>query len=399
MPGMSDNEFPREIAVSVRRMAGHFPAVIVTGARQTGKTTLLTKLFGDYNYVSLDLPAEAQLAEEDPQSFLSRHPAPLLVDEVQYAPRLFRYLKVEIDKRRDMNGRFILAGSQKFSLMQGVSESLAGRCGVLELEGLTVQELGPVFSRMEEGEGMAGILARGFMPQLWKDPAMRPPDYFASYQATCLERDVRQLLNVSSLRDFDRFMRALALRSGQLLNKSEIAKETGINSKTADKWLNVLVASNQVTLLEPWFANPGKRLAKTPKLFFNDVGLLCFLLGLKGQAVTESYLIGVIWETFVFGELRKYLSLAAPEATIWHYRDQSRETDFIIEKDGRLTLAEAKWKEFPTPRDFAQALKVHELLGPRARLPVMVLCRTRQSFPVAEGLLAVNAFRLREHLT
>ena len=289
MPDMSDKEFPREIAASVRRMAMHFPAVVVTGARQTGKTTLLTKLFGDYNYVSLDLPAEAQLAEEDPQSFLSRHPAPLLVDEVQYAPKLFRYLKVEIDRDREMNGRFILTGSQKFGLMQGVSESLAGRCGVLELEGLTIQELGPVFSRLEEREGIAGILGRGFMPQLWKDPAMRPADYFSSYQATYLERDVRQLLNVSSLRDFDRFMRALALRSGQLLNKSEVAKETGINSKTADKWLNVLVASNQVTLLEPWFANPGKRLAKTPKLFFNDVGLLCFLLGLSGQAVTESY--------------------------------------------------------------------------------------------------------------
>ncbi len=395
---MSNNEFPREIAASVRRMTRHFPAVVVTGARQTGKTTLLTKLFGDYNYVSLDLPAEAQLAEEDPQSFLSRHPAPLLVDEVQYAPRLFRYLKVEIDRRREMNGRFILTGSQKFGLMQGVSESLAGRCGVLELEGLTIEELGPVFSRVEESEGMDGILGRGFMPQLWKDPAMRPADYFSSYQATYLERDVRQLLNVSSLRDFDRFMRALALRSGQLLNKSEIAKETGINSKTADKWLNVLVASNQVTLLEPWFANPGKRLVKTPKLFFNDVGLLCFLLGLGGQAVTGSYLVGAIWETFVFGELRKYLSLAAPEATIWHYRDQSRETDFIIEKDGFLTLAEAKWKELPTSRDFAQALKVHELLGQRARWPVMVLCRTRQSFPVAENLLAVNAFRLREHL-
>ena len=395
---MLDKEFPREIAASVRRMARHFPAVVVTGARQTGKTTLLTKLFGDYNYVSLDLPAEAQLAEEDPQSFLSRHPAPLLVDEVQYAPKLFRYLKVEIDRDREMNGRFILTGSQKFGLMQGVSESLAGRCGVLELEGLTIQELGPVFSRLEEREGIAGILGRGFMPQLWKDPAMRPADYFSSYQATYLERDVRQLLNVSSLRDFDRFMRALALRSGQLLNKSEVAKETGINSKTADKWLNVLVASNQVTLLEPWFANPGKRLAKTPKLFFNDVGLLCFLLGLSGQAVTESYLVGAIWETFVFGELRKYLSLAAPEATIWYYRDQSRETDFIIEKDGFLTLAEAKWKELPAPRDFAQALKVHELLGRRARWPVMVLCRTRQSFPVAEKLLAVNAFRLREHL-
>ena len=395
---MSNKEFPREIAASVRRMARHFPAVVVTGARQTGKTTLLTKLFGDYNYVSLDLPAEAQLAEEDPQSFLSRHPAPLLVDEVQYAPKLFRYLKVEIDRHREINGRFILTGSQKFSLMQGVSESLAGRCGMLELEGLTIQELGPTFSHLEESEGIAGILGRGFMPQLWKDPAMRPADYFSSYQATYLERDVRQLLNVSSLRDFDRFMRALALRSGQLLNKSEAAKETGINSKTADKWLNVLVASNQVTLLEPWFANPGKRLAKTPKLFFNDVGLLCFLLGLNGQAVTESYLVGAIWETFIFGELRKYLSLAAPQATIWHYRDQSRETDFIIEKDGCLTLAEAKWKELPTPRDFAQALKVHGLLGRRARWPVMVLCRTRQSFPVAEKLLAVNAFRLREHL-
>ncbi|MCY3986065.1 MAG: ATP-binding protein [Candidatus Dadabacteria bacterium] len=395
---MSDNEFPREIAAAVRRIAKHFPAVVVTGARQTGKTTLLTKLFGDYSYVSLDLPAEAQLAEEDPQSFLARHPAPLLVDEVQYAPKLFRYLKVEIDRNREMNGRFILTGSQKFSLMQGVSESLAGRCGVLELEGLTIRELGPVFSQLEESEGIAGILGRGFMPQLWKDTAIRPVDYFSSYQATYLERDVRQLLNVSSLRDFDRFMRALALRSGQLLNKSELAKETGINSKTADKWLSVLVASNQVTLLEPWFVNLGKRLVKTPKLFFNDVGLLCFLLGLSGQAVTGSYLVGAIWETVVFGELRKHLSLSAPQATIWHYRDQSRETDFIIEKDGRLHLAEAKWKEIPTSRDFAQMLKVHELLGERVEWPVMVLCRTRQSFPVAENLLAVNAFRLPEHL-
>ncbi|MCY4263092.1 MAG: DUF4143 domain-containing protein [Candidatus Dadabacteria bacterium] len=128
------------------------------------------------------------------------------------------------------------------------------------------------------------------------------------------------------------------------------------------------------------------------------MGLLCFLLGLSGQAVTGSYLVGAIWEAFVFGELRKHLSLSAPQATIWHYRDQSRETDFIIEKDGRLHLAEAKWKEIPTSRDFAQMLKVHELLGERAVWPVMVLCRTRQSFPVAEKLLAVNAFRLPEHL-
>ena len=389
-------EFQREIAPAVLRLAAHFPSVVVTGARQTGKTTLLTRLFPRYHYVSLDLPQQAQLAEEDPGSFLLRHPAPLLVDEVQYAPKLFRYLKVEIDRNRDANGRFILTGSQKFSLMKEVSDSLAGRCGVLELEGLSTEELGDVFHDREQREGIAGILVRGFMPQLWKDLDLRPADYFSSYQATYLERDVRQLLNVSSLRDFDRFMRASAVRSGQLLNKTELAKEVGISNKTATEWLSVLQASNQITLIEPYFTNVGKRLTKTPKLYFNDVGLLCFLLGLNQRSVTDSYLIGSIWETLVFAELRKYLSATAPEATIWFYRDQSREVDFVIEKDGRLTLADAKWKELPVPRDFRQLLTVQPLLR-TARLPAMVLCRTGESYPVGKDMLAVNGLSMRGH--
>lgn len=379
------------------RLAAHFPAVVVTGARQTGKTTLLTKLFPDHGYVSLDLPAEAQLAEEDPGTFLARHPPPLLVDEVQYAPRLFRYLKVEIDRDRSANGRFILTGSQKLNLMREVSDSLAGRCGVLELEALTVHELGEVFAEREAAEGAAEMLVRGFMPQLWKDLALRPADYFRAYQATYLERDVRQFLNVASLRDFDRFMRAAAVRSGQLLNKTELGKEVGVSTKTINAWLSVLEATNQITVLEPWFVNVGKRLAKTPKLYFNDVGLLCFLLGLNRDVVAESYLIGAIWETFVFGELRKYLRVDAPEATVWFYRDQSREVDFVIDRGARLTLAEAKWKEYPAERDFEQAMAVHALL-PRSRWPVMVLCRAPQSHPVGKNTLAVNAYRLREHV-
>lgn len=390
-------EFKREIGPAVSRLAAHFPAVVVTGARQAGKTTLLTRLFPDYRYVSLDLPQQAQLAEEDPRSFLERHPPPLLVDEVQYAPRLFRYLKVEIDRNRDANGQFILTGSQKFSLMKEVSDSLAGRCGVLELEGLSIEELGDVFHDREQREGIASLLVRGFMPQLWKDPDLRPADYFSSYQATYLERDVRQLLNVSSLRDFDRFMRASAVRSGQLLNKTELAKEVGISNKTATEWLSVLQASNQITLLEPYFTNVGKRLTKTSKLYFNDVGLLCFLLGLNRASVSDSYLIGAIWETFLFAELRKYLSATAPEASIWFYRDHSCEVDFIIEKDGRLTLADAKWKELPGPRDFRQPLAVQRLLR-TARLPAMALCRTGESYPVGKDMLAVNGFKLRESL-
>ena len=235
------------------------------------------------------------------------------------------------------------------------------------------------------------------MPQMWKDLGLRPADYFSSYQATYLERDVRQLLNVSSLRDFDRFMRATAVRSGHPLNKTELSKEVGISNRTITEWLGVLQASNQITLLEPYFANVGKRLAKTPKLYFNDVGLLCFLLGLNKDSVTDSYLIGSIWETFLFSELRKYLSAVAPEATVWFYRDQSREVDFVIEKDARMTLAEAKWKELPGRRDFRQLLAAQPLLR-AARPPVMVLCRTGQSFPVAKGMLAVNGLRVREHV-
>ena len=380
----------------MRRLARHFPAIVVTGARQTGKTTLLTRLFPDHNYVSLDLPAEAQLAEEDPEVFLRRHPAPVLVDEVQYAPKLLRHLKVEIDRNRESVGRYILTGSQKFALMREISDSLAGRCGVLELEALSINELGDAFTERESKEGIAGILVRGFMPQLWKDPELLPADFFRSYQATYLERDVRQILNVKFLRDFDRFMRAAAIRSGQLLNKTELCKEVGISHKTIDQWLNVLQATNQITLLEPFYRNIGKRLAKSPKLYFNDVGLLCFLLGLNREAVAQSYLIGAVWETFVFGELRKFIGIESPEASLWFYRDQSREVDFVIERNGELTLAESKWKELPAPRDAKQALATQPLLR-NARLPVMVFCRTRQSHPINPHAVAINAFRLREH--
>ena len=171
----------------------------------------------------------------------------------------------------------------------------------------------------------------------------------------------------------------------------------GVSNKTATEWLNVLEASNQITLLEPWFTNVGKRLTKTPKLYFNDVGLLCFLLGLNQASVSDSYLIGAIWETFLFAELRKYLTATAPEASIWFYRDQSREVDFVIEKDGRLTLADAKWKELPGSRDFRQPLAVQPLLR-TARLPAVVLCRTGESYPAGKDMLAVNGLRIREDL-
>ena len=378
----------------MERLAGQFPALVLTGARQTGKTTLLKSLFPRHHYISLDLPADAQLAEQDPSAFLRAHPPPLLVDEVQYAPKLFRHLKVLIDQNREINGQFILTGSQKFTLMKEVSDSLAGRCAVLELEAMSVEELDDTFQRFYLQHGMSAVLARGFMPQLWKDLSIEPADFYRSYLATYLERDVRQILNVTSLRDFDRFMRAAAVRSGQLLNKSELAKDVGVSAKTVNEWISVLEASNQVTLLEPYFRNVGKRLIKSPKLYFNDVGLLCFLLGLTEKSLGENYLIGSIWETFVYGEIRKYLNTTAPEAAVWFYRDQSKEIDFVIEKDGRQILADAKWKELPDKKDFKRLEELQSLF-PMAGKDLLLLCRANTSYPVEHNKLAVSALELR----
>ena len=217
----------RSIASRIIGLATSFPAVVFTGARQVGKTTLLTSLFPNHRKVSLDLPSEAEKAEREPERFLADNPPPVLIDEVQYAPGLFRHLKVAIDSRRSDPGQFILTGSQKFTLMREVSDSLAGRVGIAELEGLSSEEI--------SGAGIPldpiTLIARGGFPELWTNSNMAVTEFYRSYLSTYLERDVRQLINVSSLRDFERFLRALAARNAQSLNKSELGRDVGISEK------------------------------------------------------------------------------------------------------------------------------------------------------------------------
>lgn len=391
---MSTYRYKREISDKIADLTKHFPAIVLTGARQTGKTTLLKALFPDFHYISLDIPADAEQAEQDPSGFLAQNPPPLIIDEVQYAPKIFRHLKVRIDRDRDAHGKFILTGSQKFPLMREVSDSLAGRCAVLELEALSRYEVEENFNNYLMQHSLDAILIRGFMPQLWKDLDLNPIDFFRSYLATYIERDVRQILNISSLRDFDRFMRSCAIRSGQLLNKTELAKDVGVSAKTINDWLSVLEASNQISLLEPYHTNLGKRVVKSPKLYFNDVGLMCFLLGLNQDSVANNYLTGSIWETFLFAELRKGLNIVAPEATIWFYRDQSREVDFIIERGLTSTLIDAKWKEFPDAKDFKKLIETKKLFkNPHKDLYIM--CRTPNRYPISNGLIAESGLNIR----
>jgi len=395
--------FDREIISQLAEAAAHFPVLVLTGARQAGKTTALKTAFPSHGYVSLDLPSQAEGAERDPEAFLAANPAPLIVDEVQYAPGLFRHLKSVVDRDRHRNGRYILTGSQHFVLMKSVSDSLAGRAAVFELENLSILELVAGGAIGREGADLREVLCRGLFPELWRDKNIPGNMFYSSYLATYLERDVRQILNVTSLRDFERFVRVLAARSGSTLNKSDVAKDVGVSVKAIGDWISVLQASGQIMLLEPWFSNFGKRIARSPKVYFRDCGLLAFLLGLDGSNLDGSPFRGALWETFLYAELRKTAPYREGRARIWYYRDQyAREVDFVLEDRGTLSFAEAKWTEHPDEGDSRTMGAVHGELasfsGPWKPGGRYILCQTPRSFPLADGTLALPPWDLRRVL-
>lgn len=369
----------------VARLARQRPVVVLTGARQSGKTSLVRRLFADHSFVSLDLPSEAAQAEHDPGAFLRRHPPPVVIDEVQYAPGLFRHLKTAVDEQRGANGRFVLTGSQSFTLMRGVSESLAGRAAIVELPGLTLDEL--------RGAGLAPsteeVIVRGTMPELWAVPELDPQEFYRSYVATYLERDLRSMLDVGSLRDYERFLRAAALRSGHILNKAELARDVGISPSTAAAWLSILEASNQVKLLEPWFANATKSLVKSPKLYLCDPGLLAYLQGLRSvEDLLDSPNAGPIWETFVFAELRARVRRNG-RGDLFYWRDRSKEADFLVHRGGRFELYDAKWSEIPDSRGAELLARVARELPERSVRRMAIVCRTRNAYPMSAGVSAI----------
>ena len=374
----------RDIEDRVRKSARTRPVVVLTGARQTGKTSTLRRLFPNHHFVSLDLPTEAEQAEKEPESFLRRHAAPAIIDEVQYAPGLFRHLKVAGDARRAKNGQFLLTGSQKFTLI-GISESLAGRADIIELETLSFGEI----HRARPDVGVDHAIVRGGFPELHADPDIDAVAYYNSYIATYLERDIRSLAAVGSLRDFERFLRACAFRSANLLNKADLARDVGISPSTANQWLSMLEASGQIVLLEPWFSNRTKSIIKSPKLFLSDTGILCALLNIHSEdALVQSPAAGAVWETFVFAQLRSRERRAGRSGNLFFWRDRTREVDFVADTGGRIELYEAKWTELPTPSDTVNLEYLRRIFG-RGRIAGGIICRTRNSYPLDNNLRAL----------
>ncbi len=363
------------------RASSQFPAVLLCGARQTGKTSLLRRLFPDHRYFTFDDPGLAAQAEANPELFLAPLAERVILDEIQYVPTLFRWLKILID-RDGRRGRFLLTGSQEFPLMRGVSESLAGRCAVVRLPTLS-------YSEVLGGTSIGSIdfLLAGGYPALWADQGLERDLWFSSYLATCLERDVRNLLQVANLRDFDRFLRALAVRCGQLVSFSDLARDVGIAVSTARAWLSILEAAGHVWLLEPWFRSPGQRLVKTPRLMFGDTGLALHLSGIRSrEQLLRSPHLGNVWENFIIGEVRRVLLQAGRSPDLWFWRNRSgSEVDLLMEEGGRYRLFEVKFTENPAAADSRGFHAFSRLYGPEAVAERTIICRAARRFSLPDG--------------
>ena len=330
---------PRTAETSLRALAEGFPVVVVTGPRQSGKTTITQKVFPDKPYVSLEHPAEREWATNDPDGFLDRFPGGAILDEAQRCPELFSYLQVRVDAS-GLTGQYVLTGSQQFGLNERISQSLAGRAGSLTLLPFTLEELK---RKRKAPAHIDRFLWQGLYPPLY-DRKLDPVQWYANYVANYLERDLRQIVLVRDLATFQRFLKLCAGRTGQLVNASSLASDTGVSPRTIANWLSALEASYVITLLRPYHKNFNKRLVKMPKLYFLDTGLASHLIGINDHGQLASHpLRGPLFESWVVSEVMKsHLNLGLP-AKVFFWRDNhGLEVDLIVEHGSETHAVEIK---------------------------------------------------------
>jgi len=391
----------RTIEQLIIETSKHFGVVLVTGARQVGKSTVLKYCDNKRTYVTLDNPSIRELAIKEPQLFLQRYQAPVIIDEIQYAPELLPYIKMEVDSKKTKGG-YWLTGSQQFHMMKNVSESLAGRVGIINLMGFSLAELNlkpeqqsfiPTNEYIQNARNNSKkynlkeiyeIIWRGSFPSINVDKEQSWEMFYSSYLQTYLERDIRDLTSISDEMTFLKFIRIIASRTGLLLNYSDIATSVGISQPTAKSWLSLLISSGLVYLLEPYYNNLNKRMIKTPKLYFLDTGLCSYLTKWSSPEILESgAMSGAILETFVIAEVLKSYLHKGKRAPLYFYRDKDKkEIDLIIEKDDKLYPIEIK----KTAKPDKSSIKNFNVLSTINRAEGAVICLCDDDFPLTKNV-------------
>lgn len=396
--------YPRSLNDIWLNASEQFPALLLTGPRQVGKTTFLQHLCEDSRtYVTLDDPASRSLANEDPALFMKRFEPPILIDEIQYAPNLMPFIKMAVDTRKK-TGQFWLTGSQQFLMMKGISETLAGRVAILNVLGFSGRErhrsnldIKPFIPEKQMLDSRAPYVKKANLKRIYSDiwmgsfpaliagPARDKNLYYSSYLQTYLQRDVRSLTQIGDEISFLKFIRACAARTGQLLNLSDLAKDTDISIPTAKNWLSILQASFQVYLLQPYHSNITKRLIKTPKLYFLDTGLCSYLTEWASPETLEAgTMSGAIFETYVLTELLKSYWHKGLQPVLYYYRDKDkREIDFLIEQNQKLYPIEVKKAGMPKKdwiKSFSALQKLNRDIGNGA-----VVSMVEKRFPIDDS--------------